>query len=158
MDAGIVPAQLRQLIIEPVLEDMGGRLNSPAAVRLLMGTAAVETRCGHWLRQVRGPALGIYQMEPATHKDVRAWIYRERELRMALHRAVRGELPTEALLVQHLGYATAMARLFYWRVPYPLPDAEDLPGLARYWKAHWNTPLGAGTEQQFIDAAQVHGV
>ena len=33
------------------------------------GTAAVESRMGTYLRQIGGPALGIWQVEPATHLD-----------------------------------------------------------------------------------------
>ena len=41
-----------------------------------------------------------------------------------------------------MGYATAVARLIYWRVPRPLPAASDLDGLAAYWKTHYNTAAG----------------
>ena len=58
-----------------------------------------------------------------------------------------------AQLVWNLGYATAMARLVYRRRPEPLPAAEDIPGLAAYWKAHFNTAAGRGTAAKFIDSA-----
>ena len=50
-------------------------------------------------------------------------------------------------------YACAMCRIHYQRVREPLPDADDLEGQAAYWKAHYNTPLGAGTVEHFIEAA-----
>lgn len=53
-------------------------------------------------------------------------------------------------LITDLAYATAMARLVYYRRPEPLPEAHDLDGLARYWKAHFNTDLGAGTVEGFL--------
>ena len=51
----------------------------------------------------------------------------------------------------NLGYATAMCRVHYRRVLEPLPGADDIPGLAEYWKQHYNTPLGRGTVGEFAD-------
>jgi hypothetical protein len=39
----------------------------------------------------------------------------------------------------------------YIRAPAPLPGQDDLQGLANYWKQHYNTPLGAGTPEEFLD-------
>ena len=57
------PKQLKELI-ERVLRKVN--LYSDAAVDLLMLTAAQESACGKYIRQLgNGPALGIFQMEPA---------------------------------------------------------------------------------------------
>jgi len=59
---------LRELISR-VLEQLD--LYSRDAVELLMLTAAAESNLGEYLRQVgRGPALGIFQMEPSTETDI----------------------------------------------------------------------------------------
>jgi hypothetical protein len=42
-------------------------------------------------------------------------------------------------------FQIAIARMKYLRAPGALPAADDLPGLAAYYKRHWNTPLGAAT-------------
>ena len=61
--------QLDRDIIEPVLSRLHAA--SPAARALLLGTAAQESAMGRYIRQLRGgPALGIFQMEPATHDDI----------------------------------------------------------------------------------------
>ena len=49
-----------------------------------------------------------------------------------------------------------MARVHYLRVPQPLPAADDIDGLARYWKAHWNTREGAGTPERFVESYRNH--
>ena len=54
-------------------------------------------------------------------------------------------------MVWNLAYATAMARVKYYRDSEPLPDASDIPALAAYWKRVFNTPLGKGTEEEFIN-------
>ena len=42
--------------------------------------------------------------------------------------------------------------------PEPLPEAQDVEGLAEYWKQHFNTPRGAGTVTRFVAAYREHGV
>ena len=61
--------QLRKDIVRPAIEKIG--LWSQEAEDLLIGTAAQESHLGTYLRQLGdGPALGIFQMEPATHNDI----------------------------------------------------------------------------------------
>jgi len=57
-------------------------------------------------------------------------------------------------LVHNLAYATAIARVIYWRRPEALPEAAA--GLAKYWKDHYNTHLGAGKEKDFIRKLTPH--
>lgn len=57
--------QFRSLILR-VLTNVDPALCSDAAVNLLLGTAAQESEFGKYIRQIRGPALGVFQMEPAT--------------------------------------------------------------------------------------------
>ena len=60
--------QFKDLIVEPVLHAMG--MYSESAVNLLLMTVAHESRMGHYIAQVGGPALGVYQIEPTTARDV----------------------------------------------------------------------------------------
>lgn len=63
---GIEPKQLKRLITD-VLHGIG--YYSDEAVDLLMLTAAQESEMGRYLYQLgNGPARGIFQMEPATHR------------------------------------------------------------------------------------------
>ena len=149
----IDPVQFRDLIIRPTLEALGGPQDSEAAVELLLATALHESRLTY-LKQIRGPALGVYQMEPATHDDI--WdnfLSRTPEIRL---REAITRKPAPAM-VWDLAYATLMARIHYWRVTdEPLPEAGDAPAMAKYWKDHYNTHLGAGTEEQFLSAWANH--
>jgi len=52
-------------------------------------------------------------------------------------------------LIGNLNYATAMCRIKYWMVPGPQIPAT-IEGQAEYWKAHWNTHMGAGTTPKYI--------
>jgi len=151
---------LRELVIQPTLEHIG--LYSEAAENLLIGTIKQESAGGRYLKQINGPALGIYQIEPATHQDIyeNFLVYKEGlgDKIVELLPAFITEAPensgqkyaTEQQLITNLSYATAIARIVYYRRPEALPYSDDIEGLAAYWKQHYNTPLGAGTEEEFI--------
>ena len=65
--------QLHDYIIKPTLEYMdslGGNYNTKESRFLKLGTGAIESNCGEFIKQINGPALGIWQMEPKTHDDI----------------------------------------------------------------------------------------
>jgi len=117
------------------------------AVELLMLTAAQESHLGTYIMQLKGPARGVFQMEPRTEKDIwENFLQYKPDLR-ALVGALRLRHPghDDLDLLANLPYQIAMARILYYRVKEPLPDdPSDITSLARYWKQHYNTPLGAG--------------
>lgn len=154
--------QARHDIVRPALEFVG--LWSQAAENLVLGTGLVESRLSY-VRQIasvdstgrragpRGPALGLFQMEPATHDDIwRNWL--GGGSRALIAAAVRdhvgnGDRSAERL-VWDLRYAAIMCRLHYRRVAEALPDYADLDGLSLYWKRHYNTSLGAGDPKTWV--------
>lgn len=144
------PLHLRDYIVRPVLKYMG--LWSKSSENLLIGTVFQESAGGVYLKQLgNGPALGIYQIEPATHDD--CWD-NYIEYRTALKERIEQLMTTEdwqQQLISNLSYATAMARIVYYRKPEALPaDPEDIPALAAYWKTHYNTFQGKGSVDEFI--------
>lgn len=144
--------QFHQLIAQ-VTGEQG--LYSRAAVSLLLGTAAKESDFGTYLRQLGGgPALGAFQMEPATERDIwDNYLYLGRvKRREAIYKisGVRSYHNNKNALGLRLGYQICMARLHYRRVPEPLPAYDDIEGLGKYWKTHWNTLQGKGTVEQFV--------
>ena len=139
--------QLRSLISR-TLYDL--RMHSDAAVELLMGTAAVESKLGSYIRQEEGPALGIMQMEPRTEHD--RWF---NYLAYRQHLKSRVELITGRpgpgeWLEYDLKYQIVMARIFYFSITEKLPEANDIIGLANYWKTYYNTEKGKGTVDKFV--------
>ena len=146
-------------VIDPALAAIA--LDDPAArasVRqLLLGTALQESGLKH-LRQLankdgtRGPALGYFQMEPATHDDIWMNFLNFRPALAARARAAAGQAvgrpKAERMVESHL-YAAVMARLRYRRAPGKLPAAGDVKGMGAYWKAHYNTVLGKGRAAEF---------
>jgi hypothetical protein len=146
------PHSFRRFVIRPALTRLG--LHSPAAEALLLGTALAESGLSALVQSGGGPALGVYQIEPATHADIwRNYLATRPVVAARVLSLAAAGLGQPAQLVWNLGYATAMARLVYRRRPEPLPAAEDIPGLAAYWKAHFNTAAGKGTAAEFIARA-----
>jgi len=145
---------LKHQIVEPVLWDMG--MYSEEAVELLMGTAAQESHLTHRRQIGGGPALGYFQMEPATAEDIvfRYLPLKDREFQkkveLAANEAVMSLTPD--MLAQRLEdnvfLMVALARLKYYMVPEAIP--KDLHGQAAYWKRWYNTPLGAGTTEEYM--------
>ena len=140
----------RENVVDPVLQHI--KLYSPAASNLMVGTAVQESGL-KYLKQINGPALGVYQIEPATLADVISrYLLREDKKELAyLVWGLAGNAHHAEQLIWNMGYATAIARVKYFMATEKLPEAEDIDGLAHYWKTWYNTPLGAGTTQQFKD-------
>lgn len=138
---------LRDCVIRPALTAID--LYSPGAEALLLGTALAESGL-QALKQVNGPALGLFQMEPATHDDIHdnflAFRAPLRERVLSLLAAQPGR---HSQLASNLMYAAAMCRLQYRRARPPLPQPDDPDAMAAYWKAHYNTPQGAGAPSRF---------
>ena len=146
---GLDLGQFKALLVRPVLDQLG--LGGSAALNLLTGTALVESGLV-WLRQNGGgPALGLWQMEPATHDDIWRNFLGFRPALAATVRQVGGTgagVGSAGLLVGNLAYACAMARVAYVRAPRALPLPTDSVGLSAYHKQFYNTPLGAADSQR----------
>ena len=141
--------QFRDLI-ERVLREI--KAHSEAAVNLLMGTAAVESRFGTYLRQIKGPALGVFQMEPATEEDIWCNFFPNRpRVRLRVINATGKAGPNVRALESNIAYQIAMARCQYLRFPEPLPFSKNLEALADYWKRYYNTRAGKGSPEEFIE-------
>jgi hypothetical protein len=151
--------QFKEHVVVPTLKYLDSEIPySEEAVDLLMMTCAHESRGGTDLRQkgMKGTegAFGVYQMEMATQDDI--WV------NFLLHRCtlcdfveeLQSEVPPLGLgIVTNLAYATAMARVHYWRVAEALPSKDDtryLPLLGEYAKKYYNTHLGKATASKYV--------
>ena len=142
-------SQLRELVIKPALSEI--ELWSPAAQELVLGTAIVESRLSFIKQLGSGPAFGLWQIEPDTHRDVYQNVleYRESFYDQVMSLSAPGQT-FEENLTSNMQYGAAICRLCCYRAPEALPDEGDLQGQAAYWKRYYNTPLGAGTEGKYI--------
>lgn len=167
--------QLRELIIRPALRDL--KLWSPSAEALVIGTGLIESGFTYLRQMPNGPALGFWQMEPATHDDLWVnYLYYADALsdRRRMAAAILAEVsegprvvvlrkwidvgwrPESKLLMTNISYAVMCCRLQYWRDPQPLPEATDIMALAAYWKRVWNTIKGGGNPDKFVALYKEH--
>jgi hypothetical protein len=148
-------------VIRPTLEYIAKHhpeiRHDESVENLLLGTAVHESMGLDRLFQMGGgPALGVYQIEPATHESI--WDnYLARKPKLAS--TIRGLASQRSFiesnkllnreLVTNLAYATAIARLVYLPVPDQIPDS--LEEQAEYYKKHFNTPAGSATPEEYIE-------
>ena len=151
--------QLHDYIINPTLKRMGRNYNSKNARMLLLATAAIESKCGCFIKQVGGIALGVWQMEPDTHADI--WmncdalnvnsLYEINEC-IGEFQLLGGNAGGFTNMLDSPKYSCAMARLKYSMDIEPLPDYNDISAIYKYYKRIYNTEAGASTFQKFFEA------
>lgn len=146
--------QLKEVAIKPSLNAVG--LYSPAAVNLLLGTCAQETSLGQYLVQsnmnLYAGGIGIFQMQKQPYDELWAHFIDSSvsmKAKIQLYLGYSGKPPAQRMATD-LSLAAIMCRLYYLRVSEPLPDANDIIGMAKYWKKYYNTYAGRGIEDQFI--------
>lgn len=158
---GLSVRHLALFVVVPTLarlvcEDAPG-IDSPAAVELLLGTAAQESGF-RALDQITGrddrtlgPAYGLFQMEPTTLDDLyQTYLVRKPGLRARLDRLRAPDPDPTTQLVTNLAYAVAAARIRYYRSSVRLAAPGDVEGHARVWKEVYNTRLGKGRPEDFV--------
>jgi len=151
--------QFRKHVVIPTLEYLADEIPySEEAVDLLMLTAGHESKGGKFLRQVGmlgdSGAFGVYQMEMATHEDIYVnFLQYKEKLESPIIALVSEELSSQQDLITNLAYATAMARVHYWRVKEALPSKQEvnyLDNLGKYAKQYYNTVEGKATASKYV--------
>lgn len=151
MNYGIDVEQYRALIVRPALERI--QLWSPPAEVIVLGSALVESELKYVKQLNGGPACGPHQMEPATHDDIYGSfliyhpVIRQRVVCLSSSWFLK---PDAREMIGNWMYAAAMCRVYYRRISAALPRADDVLGMACYWKRYYNTRLGAGTVDKAI--------
>mgnify|MGYP000415733412 CR=1 FL=1 len=145
--------ELRTLVVRPTLKQL--RAWSPGMEALLLGTAAQESELGFHLKLGRRHGMGIFQIQPTTHRQ----IWDEYLINFpALASKVRG-LASQRDFLQHphaelatnLRYATAIAWLVYRAAGVDKVESEDLPKMAKLWKKHFHHGPSASL-RDFVDS------
>ena len=128
-------------------------LDSEDARSLIYNTGKAESDYKTLQQYGGGPALGFFQMEPATCRDIwENYVMYRPKYRDKLYALGFDEGTLEFCLLSNVGLQAALCRLHYRRVPSPLPKADNLEAQAKYWKEFYNTKLGKGTIKHFIEA------
>jgi len=161
--SGINKQQLLEHVIYPVINALGfDEGNEKGSAALILYTGQQESQCGAYIKQVGGgPALGLMQIEPATHSDMHNnWLsYRHHVYPKIFN--VSGidsdvELSTlEEMLIYNLRYSVAIARCIYRRSPLAIPEFGDDEAMWDIYKISYNSFMGAATREEFMHAISV---
>ena len=121
---------------------------SPEAATMVYRTGMAESGY-RALEQDGGPALGFFQVEPATIKD--CWdnfiIYRKPLMAKFYELGFR-EDDMDFSVLTNLSLQVAFCRIKYRRDKLPIPN--DIKDQADYWKRIYNSYLGKGTVRHFL--------
>lgn len=139
---GICAEELREFVIQPTLNHLGEW--SEAAENLLMATAAQASDLGFHLLNRRSRGFGIFQISANSHLDIwDHYLVKDPDLASSVRGlASQHEFLSHphAELATNLSYATAIAWMIYRRCDQPLPDADDIEGIAKFWAEYWGRP------------------
>ena len=142
--------QIRE-IIEWSLKEMS--LHSEDAVDLVYKTGNAETGYRHLKQIGGGPAIGFWQVEPATLIDIMDNYVKYRpKLEKGLKSLGFNKSDIEICVMGNIALQAVFCRLKYKRDKYPLPKVGNLEDQAKYWKRVYNTRLGKGTIKHFMGA------
>lgn len=135
-------------VVRPALQMAG--IWSEAREQIVLGTGAVESAYKYLQQVGGGPALGWFQCEPATHRDMwQNWIPSRPELKDRLRILCEG-IERDGALIAHPMYAAAICGAHYLRAPGALPAAGDAQGQASYHKLRYNSAGGATDPAQSV--------
>lgn len=155
-----------------VLEDSIGRVldslhglsfDKVGYKKLLVETMAYESERGTFIKQKGGPALGVYQIEPSTHRYVvKDWLERKGEdreiLKKALKRWTLKGVKNSYNITKNIHYQTLVAFLVYYHRVGGFPALTTLKDRATLYKKHYNTYKGKGTVRGYIEKAHEYKV
>ena len=135
-------AILEQLVIKPTLSYLG--VETPAACKLLLGTAASETG----LRPGHNTKLGIYGISPEQHRKVwDKYLAFDPELASKV-RCLASRIDflrdPDRELCDNLAYATAIAWLIYRASEAAIPADCNRRALAKLWRRCFHRGKAAG--------------
>ena len=151
-------------IINDVLQKLGDKYADPKALDLVYNTGLVESKYVY-LKQMKGPAVGFFQIEPwvgvSTCNDYLK--FRESLMKQVAEVCFLDwkyflepkEEEWRYILTTNIAAQIVFCRLHYRRVPKPLP--RTLEEQASQWKQYYNTAKGKGTPEHFMEIVSKYG-
>lgn len=121
-------------------------------VELLLVTSQVESNMGFLTKQQGGPALGVFQMEPATEKDILENYIKPNKKLEQIFQNVKSKRKVDGVseLQYNFAYATLITVCAYKRYIdtglINLPKLGDIDGQTYVWKKIYNSVKGKGTQ------------
>jgi|TARA_R100000501_G_C2582199_1_gene85049 hypothetical protein len=130
-------------------------MHSKDASSLIYKTGMAESGYRALSQMGEGPAIGFFQLEPATMKDIMEnYVAYRKPILESLKSLGYAEDDSEYRVKSNIALQVAFCRLKYKRDPFPLPSWWNTRDQAEYWKRVYNTELGKGTVEHFLEANQ----
>lgn len=130
-----------------------GKYNN--AMDMIIETAVAETGLGMIEDKTVGAGMGITQFDKIPFEDIK-------DRNMKLRPKILKDLGVDINLVHwdDLRYnqflALLFTRLLYWLKGDPIP--KTIEERAAYWKLHYNTKLGKGTVEHYLEMNKKFGI
>ena len=155
VDLTLVPRASGSDVVNAVVAKIEASRIFPTEHRLLRRIAFVESKDGEDPNTYReGYFGGIWQVDPPAFADTLATashpalVNKYAQIEQSFGIEWR-QVAREDLLKPF--FSGLAARLFLSNINPPIPLAGNIEDQAAYWKLHYNTPLGNGTVEKFID-------
>jgi len=132
--------EFKHLCTEALL-DWG--LHSDHCVELLAMIAAHESLGGKYRKQIGGPALGLFQIEPVTHNSV--WDNSDSIRARAKRYGIEEDV---SKLESDDRYSIWVARHYLAQDQNPLPKTPE--AMAAYCRSYWNR-TGKATPEKYLN-------
>tara|TARA_R110002020_G_scaffold288669_2_gene504138 strand:- start:7440 stop:7892 length:453 start_codon:yes stop_codon:yes gene_type:complete len=145
--------QMKDIIAEvlAMLEKQTGIPKTREAVNLIYETGMAESGYRALVQKGGGPALSFFQIEPATGRDIfNNYVEYRQNLVESMINFGLDPMNLDFCIKTNIAIAICMCRFHYRRVPSAIPKTKN--GRAKYWKKHYNTELGKGTVEHYLDA------
>ncbi len=147
-----LPAASFRTLVDAIVRYLG--LPAPAT-QFLLEIAAAESDFGYYVRQVRGPAQSVWQIEPETARDMHERLPRKNSLLYRKILALKDpNLSEEENIVTNLNYGCAMCVGILTLKGIRFETLGTLEARAMAWKKHYNTYLGKGTLEGYCQKSQ----
>lgn len=125
--------------------------------RFLLEIAAAESDFGYYVRQVRGPAQSVWQIEPATARDCHERLSKRNPLLYKKILSLRDpNLDEEENVVTNLAYGGALCVGILFLKGIHFDELDTVQKRAMAWKKYYNTYLGKGTLEGYCQKVARH--
>lgn len=110
---------------------------------LILTTAIIESNNGYFFKQVKGPALGVFQMEPFTEKCIwDNYLKYNVKLKKKIEHLRGNSINGLSQLETNISYAIAMTYAHYKRTRKNIPNINNKLELVKFHKKYYNTEKG----------------
>ena len=128
-------------------------MDSPEARELIFRTGMAESGYRALEQRGGGPAVGYFQVEPATIDDTIAnYVTYRQGIQTKLWSLGFDDKDSVLRVMGSIPLQVAFCRLKYRRDRYALPPSGNLEAQGKYWKRVYNTHKGKGTVEHFMEA------